>query len=102
VCAAGRSLSEEAYLYALNISDPGWLADMIVTAVAPPLQLRREFLALTNPLERLKRVIDLLAKEADVLELEDEIHMRAQSEVDRTQREFYLRAMKVISRSWAR
>ena len=33
-----RSLPEEAYLYALNIDDPGWLADMIVTAVAPPLR----------------------------------------------------------------
>ena len=32
-----RSLPEEAYLYALNIDDPGWLADMIVTAIAPPL-----------------------------------------------------------------
>ena len=92
-----RSLPEEAYLYALNIEDPGWLADMIVTAIAPPLEERQELLAVLDPLERLKQVINLLAKEADVLELEDEIHSRAQSEVDRTQREFYLREqMKVI------
>ncbi len=32
-----RSLPEEAYLYALNIDEPGWLADMIVTTIAPPL-----------------------------------------------------------------
>ncbi len=92
-----RSLPEEAYLYALNISDPGWLADMIVTAVAPPLSVRLEMLGVLDPMERIKRVISLLVKEADVLELEDEIHSRAQSEVDRTQREFYLREqMKVI------
>ena len=92
-----RSLPEEAYLYALNIDEPGWLADMVVTAVAPPLQTRQEFLEILDPLERLKQVVNLLAKEADVLELEDEIHSRAQSEVDRTQREFYLREqMKVI------
>jgi len=92
-----RSLPEEAYLYALNIDDPGWLADMIATAIAPPLQTRLDLLGMSNPLERLKAVIQLLAKEADVLELEDEIHTRAQSEVDRTQREFYLREqMKVI------
>lgn len=92
-----RSLPEEAYLYALNIDDPGWLADMIVTAIAPPLQERQELLSIVDPLERLKRIIKLLAKEADVLELEDEIHTRAQSEVDRSQREFYLREqMKVI------
>ncbi|HJW91124.1 MAG TPA: endopeptidase La [Anaerolineales bacterium] len=92
-----RSLPEEAYLYALNIEQPGWLADMIVTAIAPPLEDRQELLIIINPLERLKRVVKLLAAEADVLELEDEIHTRAQGEVDRTQREFYLREqMKVI------
>ncbi|MBN1149208.1 MAG: endopeptidase La [Anaerolineales bacterium] len=92
-----RSLPEEAYLYALNIDDPGWLADMIVTAIAPPVQVRQELLGILDPLGRLKKVISLLVKEADVLELEDEIYSRAQSEVDRTQREFYLREqMKVI------
>ncbi|MEW5872474.1 MAG: endopeptidase La [Chloroflexota bacterium] len=92
-----RSMPEEAYLYAMNIEDPGWLADMIVTAIAPPLSTRQDLLNTLDPLERLKMVVTLLAKEADVLELEDEIHSRAQSEVDRTQREFYLREqMKVI------
>lgn len=92
-----RSLPEESYLYALNIDNPGWLADMIITAIAPPLSDRLELLGIIDPIERLKQVINLLVKEADVLELEDEIHSRAQSEVDRTQREFYLREqMKVI------
>jgi ATP-dependent Lon protease len=92
-----RSLPEEAYLYALNIDEPGWLADMIITAIAPPLEERHLLLNILDPLDRLKQVINLLAKEADVLELEDEIHTRAQSEVDRTQREYYLREqMKVI------
>ncbi len=92
-----RSLPEEAYLYALNINEPGWLADMITTTIAPALSERRELLLILNPLERLQQVVRLLAKEADVLELEDEIHSRAQSEVDRSQREFYLREqMRVI------
>ena len=92
-----RSLPEEAYLYALNIEDPGWLADMIVTAVSPPLEERLTLLQELDPRQRLQRVVSLLAQEADVLELEDEIHTRAQSEVDRSQREFYLREqMKAI------
>jgi len=48
-----RSLPEEAYLYALNIEDPGWLADMIVTSVAPPLDERMEILSVVDPLRRL-------------------------------------------------
>ncbi len=86
-----RSLPEEAYLYALNIEEPGWLADMIVTAIAPVLSERVELLQTINPLERLRKVIQILAQEADVLELEDQIHSRAQSEVDRSQREYFLR-----------
>ncbi|OGO12201.1 MAG: endopeptidase La [Chloroflexi bacterium RBG_16_47_49] len=86
-----RSLPDEAYLYALNIEEPGWLADMIVTTVAPPMETRLKLLQVLNPSERLKEVLALLAQEVDVLELEDQIHTRAQSEVDRSQREFYLR-----------
>jgi len=86
-----RSLPEEAYLYAINIEDPGWLADMVTTAISPTLSARHELLLTLEPLKRLKRVVTLLAQEIDVLELEDEIHSRAQSEVDRSQREYYLR-----------
>lgn len=92
-----RSLPEEAYLYAINIDDPGWLADMIITSIAPPLEDRLTVLSMLDPLQRLGEVVRILAKEADVLELEDQLHTRAQSEVDRTQREFYLRErMKAI------
>ncbi len=92
-----RSLPEEAYLYAMNIDEPGWLADMITTAIAFPLPDRQELLLILNAFERLQQVVRLLAKETDLLELEDEIHSRAQGEVDRSQREFYLREqMRVI------
>jgi ATP-dependent Lon protease len=92
-----RSLPEEAYLYALNIDDPAWLADMIITAIAPTLEERQSLLLTDDPLERLEQVEKQHASEVDVLELEDEIHTRAQSEVDRSQREFYLREqMKAI------
>jgi ATP-dependent Lon protease len=92
-----RSVPEEAYLFALNIDEPGWLADMVSTAINPSLEARHELLLLADPLERLQRVNSLLAQELDVLELEDEIQTRTQNEVDRSQREYYLREqMKVI------
>ena len=59
--------------------------------MSPPLEERQILLEMIDPLERLRRVIKLLASEVDVLELEDEIHSRAQSEVDKSQREYYLR-----------
>jgi ATP-dependent Lon protease len=92
-----RSLPDEAYLYALNIDQPGWLADMITTTISPSMKERLKLLEMLDPADRLKMVVTLLAQEVDVLELEDQIHTRAQSEVDRSQREFYLREqMRVI------
>ncbi len=86
-----RSIPEEAHLFALNISEPGWLADMIATAVSFNLTERQQLLLITDPRPRLQRINKLLAQEVDVLELEDEIHSRVQNEVDKSQREFYLR-----------
>ena len=92
-----RSIPEEAHLFALNISEPGWLADMIATALSLNYLEKQNLLLVTEPIKRLKRINKLLAQELDVLELEDEIHSRVQSEVDRSQREFYLREqMKAI------
>ncbi len=86
-----RSLPEEAYLYALNIDDPSWLSDMIATALAPSLEDRQVLLETIDAKERLQLISNLLANEIDVLELEDQIHSRVQNEVDRSQREVYLR-----------
>ncbi len=92
-----RSLPDEAHLFSINISEPGWLADMIATAISLPFKERQALLMLPDPTERLKRVNWLLAQELDVLQLEDEIQSKVQNEVDRSQREFYLREqMKAI------
>jgi ATP-dependent Lon protease len=92
-----RSLPEEAHLYSMNISEPAWLSDMVATAVSIPLHERQILLQTVNSQERLKHINWLLAQELDVLQLEDEIQTRVQSEVDRSQREFYLREqMKAI------
>jgi len=92
-----RSIPEEAHLFALNISEPGWLADMVATALSLGYTEKQELLLMSDPLKRLQRINSLLAQELDVLELEEDIHNKVQSEVDRSQREFYLREqMKAI------
>jgi ATP-dependent Lon protease len=86
-----RSLPDEAHLFSINITEPGWLSDMITTAISLPYDNRMELLEILEPKERLKKINWLLAQELDVLQLEDEIQTRVQGEVDRSQREFYLR-----------
>ena len=86
-----RSIPEEAHLFALNIAEPGWLADMIATSLSLTYEARLRLLMILDPKSRLTQLNNLLAQEVDVLELEDEIHSRVQNEVDKSQREFYLR-----------
>jgi ATP-dependent Lon protease len=86
-----RSIPDEAHFFSMNITDPGWLADMIATAISPVHEQRREIIKKIDVYERLVYVNHLLAEELDVLHIEDEIQTRVQSEVDRSQREFYLR-----------
>jgi ATP-dependent Lon protease len=92
-----RSLPEEAYVYAVNIEKPAWLADLIASALNLSLAERQTLLETFDPLTRLQQTSVMLGRELDVLELEDQIHNQVQSEVDRAQREVYLREqMKAI------
>ncbi len=91
VMQLNESIPEEAFLFALNIEEPGWLADMVATSLSLPLSDRQAILAELNPTRRLQLISGMLASELDMLELEDEIQMRVQSQVDRSQREVYLR-----------
>ncbi len=86
-----QSIPEEAYVYAMNVEDPSWLADLIASSIDLSVAARQSALEISNPLERLQYISVLLGSELDVLELEDKIHIRVQSEVDRSQREIYLR-----------
>ena len=97
VIQLNRALPEDAYVYAMNVPEPGWLADLIASTIEMNVTVKQELLETFSPENRLQRLSILLAKELDVLELEDQIHSRVQREVDRGQREFYLREqMKAI------
>jgi len=92
-----RALPEEAYVFAMNIDEPGWLADMVTQALALDTSERQEVLETMDPATRLQRVSVFLAKELDVLELEDRLHSQVHQELDRAQREYFLREqLKVI------
>lgn len=86
-----RTLPDDAYVAAMNIAQPGPLADLIGSLLDLEMPEHQELLEIVEPSERLQRLSILLANELDVLELEYTIHDKVQQEVDRSQREFYLR-----------
>ena len=92
-----RNIPEDAYVIVINIDEPGWLADLIASALNIEVEKRQQVLETIPPNTRLQRLSILLAQELDVLELEDRIHAQVQQEVDKSQREYFLRQqMKAI------
>lgn len=91
-CAAlDKKLPDEALPFVISINDPSWISDMIATTINFSLEKRRNILLTLDPLKRLDLLNHYLAEELQVLELESKISRKVQNEVDRTQREYYLR-----------
>jgi ATP-dependent Lon protease len=91
------NLPDDAYIAAMNSDSPGGLADLVGSTLNLSVEKRQDLLETLDPITRLQKVSVTLAKELDVLELQSKIHTQVQEEVDKTQREYYLREqIKVI------
>jgi ATP-dependent Lon protease len=89
----------EAMEYLMDIDEPGWLADMVANSFSVHLDDRHALLLTLDSIKRIKHVTDLLRNELGVLEIEEELQAKVQDEVDRGQREIYLREqIRVIQR----
>ncbi|MBN1220926.1 MAG: endopeptidase La [Anaerolineae bacterium] len=86
-----RNIPDDAYVAAMNIDEPGWLADMIASVMDFKVGQRQQILDTAEPTARLQHLSILLAQELDVLELESRIQDQVQQEVDKGQREHFLR-----------
>jgi len=84
-------LPDEIAAVALNIEDPRQLAYAIATYMRIDLQDAQEILELDDATGKLRKVTALLSKELEVLELGRKIQTEAHSEMEKVQREYFLR-----------
>ena len=94
---AGKNIPPEVLLSVSNQSDP----ERIINTVTPYLPVRveekQQILEMTNVRERLERLVIIMRKEIEILELQKTIRSRVEKEMGDTQREFFLREqLKVI------
>jgi len=91
------NLPDDAYVAAMNEKEPGSLADLVTHVLELDVPQRQELLETLDANARLQKLSIVLGQELDVLELEDRIHTQVQQEVDKSQREYFLREqMRVI------
>jgi ATP-dependent Lon protease len=92
VVSLSPTLPDELITVVANAEAPGMLGDLIA-ATLPTLanDLKQTLLETLDVRARLQTLAGALAKEAEVLELGSKIQSEVQSEVSKTQREYYLR-----------
>ena len=93
------NVPEEVKVIVVNITDPGRLADFVAANLSLALPERQEVLEMTDVEKRLGRIVSLLNREVETLEVASKIQSEVHDEMAKTQREYYLREqMKAIQR----
>ena len=88
---------DEAQQVLDNISTPGALADFLAANLPGDADERQEILETLNVGKRLRGIAERLARQLDVLELQDKIQSQVKQNIDKTQRRFFLQEqMKAI------
>ena len=93
-------LSDDLQTLAMNISEPGRLADFIASSLSTiSTAVKQEILETLDIRARMDNLNRILIKELEVLELGSKIQSQVQSEVGKNQREYFLREqMKAIQK----
>lgn len=87
----GKNILPDIMVVIENLDDPGRLADLVASNIGLKTELAQEVLEIEDPLKRLKRISDILNREVELLIVQQKIQTEARGEIDRTQREYFLR-----------
>lgn len=84
-------ISSDATLSITNMNDLSRLPDVIASNLGISIELKQMILEELSPKKRLEKLLDILAKENEILELEKSITSKVRQQIDKSQKEYYLR-----------
>jgi len=87
----GKMLSPDIMVVLESIEHPGRYADLVASNIGLNVSQAQEVLNAVDPLERLRKVNELLSKELELLNVQNQIASRTKEEMEKTQREYFLR-----------
>ncbi|MCH7665760.1 MAG: endopeptidase La [Acidobacteria bacterium] len=91
VVQLGKGVSPEVVVIAANLEDGGRLADLVASNMDLKTDEAQEILRTVSPVGRLELVNASLAREVQVLTMQQEISTQARGEMDKSQRDYFLR-----------
>lgn len=87
----GKTILPDIMVVVENLDDPGRLAELVASNLGLKTEQAQEILEITDPIQRLKRISDILGREIELLTVQQKIQTDARGEIDKTQREYFLR-----------
>jgi len=91
------TLDSTAFLQ--QMEDPAKLSDTIAAHAMFGLPEKQDVLETESPRERLEKLVKFLAKEVEILDIEQKIHTRVKTQIEKSQKEYYLNEqMKAIQK----
>jgi ATP-dependent Lon protease len=86
-----KNLPPEIVMVTDNIGDPGVLADLVASNLRLKIEESQTILEIFDPIERLKKVNELLGRELELSTMQARIQNQAKEEMSKTQRDYFLR-----------
>ena len=86
-----NKVSPETMLGIMSMEDPGKVSDNIASNIMLKVEQKQEILDEFHPRKRLECVLEILMKEIEILEMEKNINSRVRKQIDKMQKEYYLR-----------
>ena len=84
-------LPQEFGAMAKTVTDPGVLADIITSVINAPIEEKQKVIEMLDVKERLRHVTRLVNHQVEILELGSKIQSQVKDDMDKSQREYYLR-----------
>ena len=86
-----KNLPPEIVMVTDNVVDPGVLADLVASNLRLKIEESQSILEIYEPVERLRKINELLTRELDLATIQARIQNQAKDEMSKTQREYFLR-----------
>ncbi len=86
-----KKIPPETLVSVVMVEEPGRLTDLIASHLALKIEDKQVLLDAVDVKTRLERLCDILGREMEILELEKKINVRVRKQMEKTQKEYYLR-----------
>ena len=99
LASLGKVISPEIMMIIEGMNEPGRLADIVAANLGLKIEDAQNALEIFDPIKRLERVNEYLVKELQVATMQAKIQSQAKEEMDKSQREYFLREQMRAIRS---